>query len=415
MFRLCFVLLAMSTPMLHASDWVEFRGPDGTGQYVGPKLVTEWGTEKNGVWKAKVAGKGWSSPIVVKGTVIVTTAVPDDAKPKPNYSLRAVAVDAVTGKPAWDVELFAMDGAKSPGGHSKNSFASSTPVSDGERVFVHFGHLGTACLDLDGKIVWKVDSYKYAPVHGNGGSPILVGDSLVFSVDGSDQQYVAALDKMTGSEKWKTDRKSTASKRFSFTTPFALTSKGKTIIVSAASEFVAGYDAVDGKEIWRAKYPSGGYSLIARPIFVNGLLIIQTGYDTANLFAIDPTGTGDISAKIVWTTKKGAPHTPSPIAHGDEVYTVTDQGFMTCFDAKTGTIHWSERLKGKGYSASPIVADGKIYAVSEDGVCSVVEAAKAFKVVGESELKEQTFSTFAASDGGLFVRTETMLYRFQAK
>ncbi len=410
MHRALIVLLFASTAS--AADWPEFRGPNGTGLYNGPKLVTEFGPAKNLAWSTPIPGKGWSSPIVVKGKIYLTTAVPTDG----GQSLRALAIDAKTGAIDWNKELAAVDAATAGRQHGKNTYASATPVSDGERLFVHFGHMGTACYDFAGNLVWKRTDYKYAPVHGTGGSPILVGDTLVFSVDGADKQFVCALDKKTGDEKWKTDRQSKASKRFSFTTPQVIRSSGRDVIVSTASDFVAGYDPASGAEIWRAKYPAGGYSLIARPVVVAGKLIVQTGYDTAHLFALDPSGSGDISDKISWDSKKGAPHTPSPIGFGDEVYTVTDAGFLTCFDAKAGTIHWSERLAGKGYSCSPIIANGLLYIASEDGVCSVVEASKTgFKLIAKSELKEKTFATFAPFDGALFIRTESKLYRFEGK
>lgn len=395
-----------------ADEWPEFRGPDGAGFYQGKEVVTEWGPDKNVAWATPIPGKGWSSPIVARGKVYLTTAVPKDG----GQSLRAICVDAASGHVDWDKEVVAADAATAGRQHGKNTFASPTPVTDGTHVYVHFGHMGTACLDLKGEIVWKKTTYKYAPVHGTGGSPILVDDLLVFSVDGADQQYVAALDKTTGDERWKTDRKSKASKTFSFTTPQLITAGGRRVIVSPASEFVAAYDPKDGAEVWRAKYPAGGYSLIARPILAGGRLVIQTGYDTAHLFSLDPTGAGDITAKIAWSTKKGAPHTPTPLAVGDELYTVTDQGFLTCFDAKTGDVHWSERLAGKGYSSSPIVVNGRIYVTSEDGVGQVVEADKAgFKKVAQSALGEKTFATLAPVDGALVVRTESKLYRFEKK
>lgn len=410
MHRYAFVLLFTSTAI--AADWPEFRGPNGTGIYNGPKIVTEFGPTKNVAWSTTIPGKGWSSPIVVNGKIYLTSAVPSDG----GQSLRAIAVDAKTGAIDWNREVNAVDAATAGRQHSKNTYASPTPVSDGQHLYVHFGHMGTACLDFNGKILWKRTDYKYAPVHGTGGSPILVGEMLVFSVDGADQQYVCALDKSTGKERWKTDRQSKASKRFSFTTPQVIQSSGRDVIISTASDFVAAYDPKSGAEIWRAKYPAGGYSLIARPIVVAGKLIIQTGYDTAHLFALDPTGQGDISEKIAWDSKKGAPHTPSPIGLNEEIYTVTDAGVLTCFDAATGTIHWSERLAGKGYSSSPIIANGRLYIASEDGICEVVEATKSgLKPISKSELQEKTFATFAPVDGALFVRTESKLYRFEAK
>jgi outer membrane protein assembly factor BamB len=411
-----FLLLAMlilsTVRPVDAADWAEFRGPDGTGQYTGKPIVTEWGTDKNVGWKTTIAGKGWASPIVVNGKIYLTTALPKDG----GQSLHALAIDAATGKIDWDTAVFMATAKLAGRQHGKNTYASPTSVCDGKNLFVHFGHMGTACLDLKGEIVWKKTDYQYSPVHGTGGSPILVGDSLIFSVDGADKQFVVALDKKTGEKKWLTDRKSKATKTFSFTTPQLITQNGKELLISTASDFVAAYDPKTGTEIWRAKYPDGGYSLIARPILANGKLVIQTGYDTAHLFVLDPTGEGDISKNITWSTKNGAPHTPTPIAFGDEIYTVTDKGFLTCFESKTGKVNWSERLAGKGYSASPILADGKLYITSEEGVGQVIEAnAKEFKELSKSELKEKTFATFAAVEGALFVRTETQLYRFEKK
>jgi outer membrane protein assembly factor BamB len=405
-------LLALAAAFMVAADWPEFRGPDGTGRYTGPTLVTEWGPDKNVAWKADIPGKGWSSPVVVKRKVYLTTAIPKDG----GQSLHALCIDAATGSIDWDKEVTFADKDTAGRQHGKNTYASATPVSDGEHVFVHFGHMGTACLTPKGDIVWKRTDYKYSPVHGTGGSPILVDDLLVFSVDGADQQFVAALYKKTGDERWKTDRKSRASKRFSFTTPQLVALHGRRVIVSAASDFVAGYDPISGAEVWRADYPAGGYSLISRPVIAANRLVIQTGYDTAHLFSLDPAGTGDISGKIAWSTKKGAPHTPSPVAAGEELFTVTDKGILTCFDAKTGDVHWSERLAGNGFSSSPIVANGRLYVTSEDGVGHVVEATKAgYKSVGRSEMKERTFATPAAVDGALYLRTESKLYRFVAK
>lgn len=411
MLRTLLLLAALAAPT-PAADWPEFRGPDGVGVYAGPKLVTEWGPDKNVAWKVPIPGKGWASPIVAKGKVYLTTAIPKDG----GQSLHAVCVDAATGHVDWDKEVIFADAKAAGRAHAKNSYASATPVSDGTHVFVHFAHMGMACLDAKGEVVWKRTDYAYNAVHGTGGSPILVDDLYVFSVDGGDQQYVAALDKATGDERWKTDRKSTAPKRFSFTTPQRVVANGRRLIVSGACDFVAAYDPKDGHEVWRAKYPAGGYSIAGRPILTGGRVVLQTSFDTAYLLSLDPAGTGDISSQIAWSSKKGAPHTPTPVAFGDEVYTVTDQGFVTCFDAKAGTIHWSERLAGKGYSASPIVANGLLYTTSEDGIGHVIEATKAgYRKVSQSVLGEKTFATFAAVDGSLYVRTESRLFRFAAK
>lgn len=188
------------------------------------------------------------------------------------------------------------------------------------------------------------------------------------------------------------------------------------MIVSPASDFVAAYDPKSGKEIWRAKYPVAGWSVISRPVFSQGLVFVQTGYSTQHLIAIDPTGDGDVTAKIAWKARKDAPNTPTPLAVGEELYVISDRGMLTCFDAKSGKVHWAEALKGRGYSASPILANGLLYITSEEGVGQCVKATKAgFKEVSNQDLKEKTFATFVPSNGALFVRTESQLYRFEKK
>lgn len=411
MFCLMF-LLAANPP----GDWREFRGPDGTGHYSGPKLVTEWGVDKNVAWKVPVPGKGWSSPIIVNGSLILTTALPTDDDGR---KLIVLAYDSQTGQQRWSNEVFVADAKSAAQLHKKNSHASPTPVSDGKKVWVHFGHLGTACLALSGEqagqTLWKTNDYAYKPMHGNGGSPILVDDKLVFSVDGVDVQYVLALFKETGKEAWKTDRRSKAGMRFSFSTPQLITAGQQRMIVSAASDFVAAYDPKDGRELWRVNYPQPGWSLITRPVFTQGLVFVQSGYVRNHLLAIDPLNR-DSTRPIVWKTDKGAPNTPTPLAVESELYVVSDDGRMTCFDARTGKVHWSERLKGRAYSASPILADGLIYVTSEEGVGQVVKATtRGFEQVSESRLGETTFATFVPSAGALYVRTETQLYRFEAR
>ncbi len=408
-------VLALSAPVpagAAKSGWVEFRGPDGSGHYTGPALPTAWGPDTNVSWKTDIPGKGWSSPILVDGKLILTTAVP---VPGGAHELRAVAVRADTGKVAWDVKVFDQP-ATAPKGHAKNSHASPTPVSDGERIVVHFGHMGTACFDLAGKELWKTQKHTYTPTHGNGGSPILAGDAVVFSCDGSDKQFVVALDKMTGKELWQTDRKSKAGLAFSFATPQLIEHDKQKQLVSAASDFVAGYDPTSGKELWRATYPKPGWSLITRPVYGHGLVFISTGYVNQHLIALRPEGTGDITDKVVWKMAKNAPNTPTPLLVGDELYVISDYGFASCVDAKTGKVHWDVRLKGKQFSSSPILAGGKVYVTSEDGVGTVFEATKAeYKEVATSDMKEKTFATFLPAAGALYLRTESKLFKFAEK
>lgn len=407
----CVVMVGLlAAGPVSAGDWMEFRGPNGEGKYVGPPLPLTWGPDAGVVWKTDVPGLGWSSPILVKGKLFLTTAVESPE----SYSLRALAFDAGTGKELWNKEVFVEDKKKVPQPHKKNSHASPTPVSDGEKVWVHFGHMGTACFDFAGNDLWKSQEHKYLHMHGNGGSPILVGDLVVFSTDGTDVQAVVALDKATGRTRWKTDRKIKAGMPFSFTTAQAVEVNGRTQIVSPASDWVAGYDAADGKEIWRAKYPDPGWSLICRPVIGHGFVYLGTGYVNQKLIAVPVGGTGDVTAKSGWVGRRNAPNTPTPLLVGDLLYTISDAGYLTCYDAKTGAVHYVEQLKGKGYSASPILVNGtQIYCTSEDGVGTVVAVGKEFKTLGGGAMGEKTFATFVPDGGAVYVRTETKLYKIK--
>jgi outer membrane protein assembly factor BamB len=409
--RLESLLFLALSPVATAADWPQFRGPNSDAIYTGPKLPTEWGVDKNVVWKTAIPGHGWSSPIVWKGRIYLTTAVEKDG----NFSLQALCLDDKDGTIVWQNEVFVENSKTVPRPHSKNSHASPTPLTDGQRLYVHFGHMGTAALDLDGKVLWKKDDLTYEPVHGNGGSPILAGDNLVYSMDGGDKQFVVARKKSTGEVAWKTDRKNKAVQPFSFGTPLLLKVGDKEQIISAASGFVCGYDPKSGAEIWRFRYPVAGYSVIPQPAAGHGLVYLSTSYNAPVVLAIKPDGKGDITeSNLGWSLKKGGPHTPSLLLVGDEIYFVSDGGLLTCADAKTGAVHYAERVPGN-YSASPIYADGKIYLTNETGVGTVVAAGKEFKSIAKNELKERTFATFAAVDGALYVRTETKLYKFREK
>lgn len=392
-------------PVAHADDWPEFRGPTGQG-LVKDKLPTTWSKDKNVIWKQEVPGKGWSSPVVVDGRVYLTTAVPQDNR---DQSLRALCLDAAKGNLLWEKEIFRENGKEAPRIHSKNSHASPTPLVRDGKLFVHFGHQGTACLDLDGKILWRNTTLGYAPVHGNGGSPILVEDMLVFSCDGGDKRFVVALNVADGKVRWKTPRTVEASRKFSFGTPLLIDVGGRPQIISPGSNVVCAYDPADGKEIWRVRY--NGYSVIPRPVYGHGLLFIGTGYDRPTLLAIRPDGKGDVTdTHVVWKMTKAAPHTPSPLLVGEELYTIADNGVASCLNARTGEVFWQERLGGS-YSASPLFAGGKLYFQSEQGMGVVLQAGKEFKLLAKNPLDERSLASAAAADGALFLRTETHLYR----
>jgi outer membrane protein assembly factor BamB len=396
-----------------ADEWPQFRGPTGQGLVPSGSLPTTWSTTRNVVWKQPILGRGWSSPIVCHGRIYLTTAVPVEGSPNNDQSLRALCLDAATGNVLWDKEVIHQDGRTAPGIHGKNSHASPTPVTDGQRLYVHFGHEGTACLDLNGQILWRNRTLTYEPVHGNGGSPILVDDRLVYSADGGDKRFLVALSCKTGEVIWKTDREVEADRKFSFSTPLAIAVQGKKQIISPGTNVVNAFDAATGKEIWRVQYD--GYSVIPRPVYGHGLVFVCTGYGTPSLLAIRPDGTGDVTdTHVVWQTNRQVPHTASPVLVENALYFMSDNGIARCLDAKTGKQHWQQRL-GVSNSASSIAGDGKIYFLTEQGVGIVLKASTTYELLARNPIEEQTLASYAAADGALYLRTETQLYRIQQR
>jgi outer membrane protein assembly factor BamB len=392
-----------------AADWPEFRGPTGQGLYEGKPLPVEWSPTRNIAWKLPIPGLGWSSPAIVGTKVYLTTAVPEGN----DYSLRLICLDAKNGKLVWDKEVFKEAGSNSPRIHSKNSHASPSPVVCDGRIYVHFGHQGTACLDADGKEVWKNRELKYPPVHGNGGSPLLLGDRLIFSCDGADNPFVVALSAADGKVLWKTPRTFETVKKFAFATPLAIEVQGKTQVVLPGAGGVAAYDPKTGAEIWKVHYD--GYSVIPRPVYGHGTVFVSSSFDSAAMLAIRVDGTGDVTdTHVAWQLKRGAPHSASPLLVGDELFLVSDGGQASCVDAKTGKVHWQERVPG-GYSASPLFANGNVYFENETGTVTVVKASKQFEVMARNSMNERTLASLAALDGAIFLRTEKALYRIEKK
>lgn len=411
-FSLVSFLALIPALTLSAADWQQFRGPTADGHADAAKLPTEWDATKNITWRRELPGNGWSSPVVAAGKIYLTTAVPGATRG--DYSLRALCLDARTGAIVWDQEVFKEHGKKAPSIHSKNSHASPTPVVDGEHLFVHFGHIGTACLNVtDGKVIWTQQTLGYHPVHGAGGSPILVGDRLIFSIDGTDKQAVIGLDRKTGQVAWQAPRNVTAAKPFSFCTPLLITVNGQEQVISPGSNVVTALDPKSGKEIWRVKFD--GYSVVPKPVFGNGLVYFSTGYDSPVLYAIKPDGKGDVTTThVAWMTKKGVPRNASPLLVGDSLYLASDDGLLTCLDAKTGKQTWSERA-GKAFTASPLYASGLIYLLDEDGLASVVKPGESFDAIAKNRMGERALASPSVDGDALLLRTEKALYRIEKK
>ncbi|MEI8320062.1 MAG: PQQ-binding-like beta-propeller repeat protein, partial [Planctomycetia bacterium] len=390
--------LLLPTAVAGAGDWTEFRGPGQQGHSDEPGLPLTWSPTEHVVWKTDIPGLGWSSPAIAGGKIWLTTGV-DDGR-----SLRVLRLDAGSGALEQSIEVFAP---AEPGSvHAKNSHASPTPVIDGERVFVHFGSHGTACLSREGEILWKT-KLDYNHRHGPAGSPVVVGDLLVIACDGTDVQFVVALDKATGQEVW---RKPRVEGRMAYSTPTVVDVEGKPLVVSCGGEFVIAYAPESGEERWRFRYP-GGYSNVPRPVTGFGLAFVSSGYDTPVFYALPLDGTGELGDdRVAWKSTKAAPRNASPLLVGDELYLVSDNGVISCLDARSGDVHWQERLGGD-CTASPLCADGRIYITDENGVTKVIAPGKTFQELATNELPGRTLASLAAADGALFLRTDTALYR----
>ena len=394
-----------------AADWPQFRGPGGQGHSDATNLPLTWSETENITWKVPVAGLGWSSPAIQGDQIWITSAV-DDGK-----TLHAIALDRATGKSLHDVTIFEL--AKPGPVHSKNSHASPTPLIEGDRVYVHYGAHGTACLKTDGTVVWKTQDLKHDHRHGPGGSPVIFEDLLILNCDGSDIQFVVALDKNTGEIRWKKKREHIGEDRLtgksnvpmSYTTPLLTEINGTIQLLSSGADSIVSYNPRNGEEYWWFRYD--GYSNVPRPVVGKGLVFISSGYDRPEFYAVKVDGTGDVTeSHLGWNMKKAAPLNPSPLLVGDELYLISDNGIATCLDAVSGTKHWQERIGGN-FSASPTLADGKIYLLDEDGKTTVLAPGKKYEVLATNTLEGRTLATPAMVDHSVFLRTDTHLYRIE--
>jgi outer membrane protein assembly factor BamB len=389
----------LSVP-LAAQDWPQFRGPDGQGHASERGVPLEWSATRNVTWKTAVPGRGWSSPIVANGRVWLTTATSGR-----DGALRLLAYDVASGREALNVEVFRIGNASLL--NEKNSHASPTPVVDGDRIYLHFGADGTAALAASGEILWTT-RLRYESQHGGGGSPVVHGDLLIVSCDGFDDAFVVALDKHTGKQRWKTRRRRPWSQAYS--TPLVIRVGDREQVVSVGAHYTAAYEPASGREIWRVSY-GDGFSNVPRPVYGDGLVYIATGFQQPALMAVRVDGTGDVTrSHVAWTLQRAAPLTPSPLLAGNELYIVNDAGIASCVDARTGTVHWMQRLGGS-FSASPVLADGRIYFLDEDGVTTVLAPGQTFRILGRNSVEGPTLASMATAARSLFIRTATHLYR----
>ena len=401
-------LLALTSTLMAGDNWPQFRGPSGQGHSDARGLPLSWSETENVTWKVPIPGRGWSSPVVQGNQIWMTTALDE------GHSLRAICVDRASGRLLHNVEVFAP--ADPPEKNAKNSYASPTPVVEEGYVYVHFGTMGTACLDTSaGSIVWKNDELKLDHKEGPGSSPIMYGDLLILNCDGMDVQYVAALDKRTGRVVWRQDRQGANApdpdQRKAYSTPLVIRFDERDELVSTGADRVVAYDPANGHRLWWVDYD--GYSNVPRPLFAHGLVYIATGFNTPELLAIRPGGRGDVTeTHVVWRFNSQVPKKPSPLLVGDEIYMTSDKGVATCLDAHTGAPVWRERLGGN-HSASPVFADARIYFFSEEGHTSVLRRGREFSLLATSEIDSGIMASPAVVGRALLLRSETHLYRIE--
>lgn len=428
----CCVRNAFAEPPTH---WPQFRGPGARGAVEGStNLPSTWSTTENIAWKVEVPGRGWSSPVVwgnrVFLTTVVNTADTEEPKkglyfggdrPKPPTSTHrwlALCYDLETGATLWERELLA--GPPRTSIHLKSSYASETPVTDGERLYLLFGGLGIYCLDLDGQPVWdhSLEPKQTRFGWGYAASPVLHGDRLYIVNDNEEQSYLLALDKYTGDVDWRVDR----DEKSNWATPFVWENRVRTEIVTPGTGLIRSYD-LDGKLLWSL----GGMSniTIATPYEYDELLMVTSGYvldKRKPIFAIRPGAEGDISlvkgqtsnASIAWSQPQAGPYNPSTVAYEGTVYVLYDQGFFAAYDASDGSAVYSKKRipNGRAFTTSPWAYDGKIFCLNEDGVTFVIKAGSEFEVLHTNTLEQDDMGMASPAIAGdrLVVRTSPRLY-----
>jgi len=401
------LFLWLDQPLRADEFWNQFRGPHGNGHSLGTTLPTRWSETENVRWKVENGGKAWSSPVVWQDQIWLTNATEDGKQ------LFAQCLDPATGKRVHDLKVF--DIAEPQFCIAKNSYASSTPVIEEGRIYAHFGAHGTAAIDTaNGKILWTRQDLPCNHHRGPGSSPIVEGSLLILTFDGFDLQYTVALDKSTGATVWRQDRQiaydsDDGDVKKAYATPGVFRVNGRPLLVSPSAGATIAYEPETGKEIWRVR--SGGMNASWRPVFGHDLFYVGTADGGFKFFAVRPDGQGDVTAShVAWKLTKGAPRYSSPILVDDLLFTGTDNGVLSCVDARNGDTVWQERVGGV-FTASPIHAAGKVYFFSEDGTAPVIEARRKFTLVAQNKLDAGFMASPAVLGHSLILRTTTHIYR----
>ena len=439
-FILALILLAVGITAARAQNWPQFRGPSATGVSEGAAKPVKWdaSTSQNLRWKTPIPGLAHSSPVVWGNKIFVTTAVssaPKDetrfglygdvepVKNDPQHAWKVFAIDKSTGKILW--ERTAYDGMPKVKRHPKSTHADSTPATDGKYLIVNFGSAGLYAYNLDGKLLWKQDlgvldagwfydaDYQWE----YGSSPTIYKNLVIVQADIQKDSFIAAYDIKTGKQVWKTPREEIPS----WGSPTVYEGKLRSELITNGAKAIRGYDPATGKELWRL----GPMSEITTPtpFVAHDLIFVTSGYAPIQpIYAIRPGGNGDLTLKdgkessefIAWSKQRGGPYMPTPIVYGDLLYTCSNQGVLTAYNAKSGDRIYQERLGGTGgaFTASPVASDGKIYFSSEDGDVFVVKAGPAYELLAKNPVGEVMMATPAISDNLVIVRTISHLFAF---
>ncbi len=414
------LLVAMSLSVCAGDVWPSYRGPADQGHSDAVGLPLEWSESENVVWKTAVSGKAWSSPVVWKNRIWLTDAAEDGTQ------LVALCVDRESGKILIRKVLRTL--AAPQYCHPFNSYGSPSPVLEDGRVYVTFGSPFIGCLDSEsGDVVWQRTDFVCNHFRGPGSSPFLYKDLLIQHYDGSDRQYVVALDKRTGETVWQTERTvdfgdtdpetggptRDGDFRKAFSTPVIAEVDGRPVLISLGSMALYAYEPETGKEIWRVEKP-GCHSGSSRPVLGHGLVFVPMGTGR-ELWAVRPDGQGCVTdTHVVWKYDRAVPHRSSPILIGDHIYMVDDNGVAACVVAKTGEEIWRKRLGGN-FSASPIHAEGRIYFCDETGKATVIAASPQYEVLAVNQLADGFMASPAVVDGSLILRTKTAVYRIDKR
>jgi outer membrane protein assembly factor BamB len=378
------------------NQWPCFRGPFGQGIAIAKEFPLKWSKTQNILWEAPLTGRGNSSPVIWDNRVFITSASID------GKIRELICFNRLNGELLWKKTTPAPEKIEKI--NPKNSYATSTPVTDGKIVIAFFGNCGFFCYNMDGELLWKRIVGEFTTVHGPGTNPILYKDKVILVQDqGNNKSVFIALNKFTGEIIWSHDR----GKITGWASPVIVHLKGHDELIYNGSFSVKGYNPDTGEQLWT----SDGPTKEAVPMIVTGSgLIFSASGRNGTILAIRPGGNGDITdTHLVWLIKTGGPHVPSPVYHEDRLYIINDTGFLTCLNAGTGQKVWSRRLKGK-FTASPVIAADKLILTNEEGLTTILNTGDNFKVLYENDLAEETLASPAVLEGCIFIRTALHLY-----